>query len=60
MLMWLSPGWVRDSGVRLDCMAQRRTQPASQDNVFHTLLGFFDTRTTVYQPDLDLLAGCRG
>jgi lipid A ethanolaminephosphotransferase len=41
-------------------MAQRRTQPASQDNVFHTLLGFFDTRTTVYEPKLDLLAGCRG
>jgi lipid A ethanolaminephosphotransferase len=60
MLMWLSPGWVRDSGLRLDCMAQRRTQPASQDNVFHTLLGFFDTRTTVYKPELDLLSGCRG
>ncbi|MET0936928.1 MAG: phosphoethanolamine--lipid A transferase [Luteibacter sp.] len=60
MLMWLSPGWVQDAGVRLDCMAQRRTQPASQDNVFHTLLGFFDTRTSVYEPKLDLLAGCRG
>ncbi|QDE40197.1 phosphoethanolamine--lipid A transferase [Luteibacter pinisoli] len=60
MLMWLSPGWIRDSGLRLDCMAQRRTQAASQDNVFHTLLGFFDTRTTVYKPELDLLSGCRG
>lgn len=60
MLMWLSPGWVRDSGVRLDCMAQRRVQPASQDNVFHTLLGFFGTRSEVYKPELDLLAGCQG
>lgn len=60
MLMWLSPGWVRDSGLRLDCMAQRRTQPASQDNLFHTLLGFFDTRSEVYKPELDLLAGCKG
>ncbi|QWT22345.1 phosphoethanolamine--lipid A transferase [Bacillus sp. NP157] len=60
MLMWLSPGWVRDAGIRLACVDQRRVQPASQDNVFHTLLGFFDTRTTVYKPDLDLLAGCRG
>lgn len=59
MLMWLSPGWVRDSGVQLACMDKRRTQPASQDNLFHTLLGFFGTRTTVYNPDLDLLAGCR-
>jgi len=60
MLMWFSDGWVRDSGLRLDCMAQRRVQPASQDNLFHTLLGFFGTRTTVYDPRLDLLAGCRG
>ncbi|MGF6493274.1 lipid A ethanolaminephosphotransferase [Luteibacter sp. 621] len=60
MLMWLSPGWVRDSGVRLDCMARRRTQPASQDNLFHTLLGFFDTSSEVYKPELDLLAGCKG
>lgn len=60
MLMWFSDGWVRDSGLRLDCMAQRRVQPASQDNLFHTLLGFFGTRTKVYKPDLDLLAGCRG
>jgi len=59
MLMWLSPGWMRDAGVRLDCMDQRRVQPASQDNVFHTLLGFFGTRTSVYKPELDLLAGCR-
>lgn len=59
MLMWLSPGWVRDAGVQLDCMAQRRAQPASQDNLFHTLLGFFDARTTVYVPKLDLLASCR-
>ncbi|HEY4294339.1 phosphoethanolamine--lipid A transferase [Luteibacter sp.] len=59
MLMWLSPGWVRDSGVGLDCMERRRVQPASQDNLFHTLLGFFGTRTTVYNPELDLLASCR-
>jgi lipid A ethanolaminephosphotransferase len=60
MLMWLSPGWVRDSGLRMDCVAQRRVQPASQDNLFHTLLGFFGTRTEVYKPELDLLAGCQG
>jgi lipid A ethanolaminephosphotransferase len=59
MLMWLSPSWVRDRGVNLDCMNRRRVQPVSQDNLFHTLLGFFGTQTTVYAPNLDLLAGCR-
>lgn len=60
MLMWFSPGWVSDTGMRLECLNQRRVQPASQDNLFHTLLGFFGTRTSVYKPELDLLSGCRG
>jgi lipid A ethanolaminephosphotransferase len=60
MLMWFSPGWVRDAGVRTACLDQRRVEPSSQDNLFHTLLGFFDTRTSVYVPALDLLGGCRG
>ncbi|MGN6481675.1 phosphoethanolamine transferase [Luteibacter sp.] len=60
MLMWLSPGWVRDSGLRMECVDRRRVQPASQDNLFHTLLGFFQAKTEVYRPELDLLAGCQG
>jgi lipid A ethanolaminephosphotransferase len=59
MLLWLSPGWQRDSGLQQACLDVRRMQPASQDNVFHTMLGLFDVRTLLYDKSLDLLAGCR-
>jgi lipid A ethanolaminephosphotransferase len=59
MLLWLSPGWQRDSGVQAACVDARKTQPSSQDNVFHTMLGLFDARTSIYRQSLDLLAGCR-
>lgn len=59
MLFWLSPGWRRDSGLQQACLDLRRTRPSSQDNVFHTVLGLFDVRTSLYEKSLDLLAGCR-
>lgn len=59
MLLWLSPGWQRDDGLQRTCLDVRRTQPASQDNVFHTMLGLFGVRTSLYDKSLDLLAGCR-
>lgn len=30
-------------------------KPYSQDNLFHTLLGFFDVKTSVYKEDMDIL-----
>jgi len=41
--------------VDLSAMRQLRDQPLSHDNIFHTLLGFFEIRTDVYDPKLDLL-----
>lgn len=54
MLAWLSAGAPRRLGLdRLDlqCAAQA---PLSHDNLFHTLLGFFDVSTAAYRPSLDL------
>ncbi|WP_269531099.1 phosphoethanolamine transferase [Chitinimonas sp. BJYL2] len=59
MVMWMTPGFAQPLGLRTDCLRQRASQPASHDNVFHTVLGLLDVRTSVYQPDYDLSAGCR-
>jgi lipid A ethanolaminephosphotransferase len=37
-----------------------RDKPLSQDNLFHSMLGLLEVKSSVYQPDLDLFAGCRG
>ncbi|MCS7101707.1 MAG: phosphoethanolamine transferase, partial [Burkholderiaceae bacterium] len=41
------------------CFAQRARQPASHDNLFHSLLGMFDVQTPRYDASRDLLARCR-
>ncbi|MGZ5180082.1 MAG: phosphoethanolamine transferase [Ramlibacter sp.] len=59
MVAWLSPSFVRDTGLDEGCLRAHATQPASHDNLFHSLLGAFDVRTKAYDPGMDLLRPCR-
>ena len=58
-VMWLSPAFRAGSGIDEACVRMRSAQPVSHDNLFHTLLGSFSVRTSVYDPALDVLAACR-
>ncbi|HTH79882.1 MAG TPA: phosphoethanolamine--lipid A transferase [Ramlibacter sp.] len=58
-VLWMSPAFRSDVGVDEACMRTRAAQPVSHDDLFHTLLGVFDVRTSVYDPKLDIFAGCR-
>lgn len=60
MLMWLSDGAWRATGIDPTCLRRRATQPASHDHLFHTLLGLLDVRTQLYDTAWDLTAACRG
>jgi len=42
-----------------DCLSLRASKPASHDDLFHTALGLMAVQTSVYEPKLDVLAGCR-
>jgi lipid A ethanolaminephosphotransferase len=59
MLLWLSPRYQQAFAVDTDCIAGRREQSVSQDNLFHSMLGLLDIETRVYDAKLDLFAGCR-
>jgi lipid A ethanolaminephosphotransferase len=59
LVMWLSPAFRRDFGVDEACLRRRAEQPASHDNLFHSLLGVLDVQTSAYQRPLDLFAPCR-
>ena len=52
-VMWLGPAIRRD--VDLSQIEQQRNQRWSHDNVFATLLGFFEMRTQAYLPTMDIL-----
>ena len=59
MFLWFSPSWQRDQRLDTRCLKQRASQPASQDNLYHSVLGLFEVKTSVYKPQLDLLSGCQ-
>ena len=60
MVMWLSDGFRAAAGIDTACLKQRAAQPASHDNLFHTLLGLLDVQTRLYAPDWDLTRACTG
>ncbi|MCS6922725.1 MAG: hypothetical protein NZM07_12575, partial [Elioraea sp.] len=56
---WLPPETARALQLDAACFAQRARQPASHDNLFHSLLGMFDVQTPRYDAGRDLFAPCR-
>jgi lipid A ethanolaminephosphotransferase len=59
MVIWVSPGLAASAGLDLACLRARAQQPASHDNLFHSVLGLLDVRTRVREPALDLFQPCR-
>ena len=60
MLMWFSPAFALHANLNLACLRYHAEgTPYSHDNIYHAVLGLFDVRSSVYQRDLDLFAGCR-
>jgi len=56
MIFWFGRNY--DDADR-QAMAAMRDRPFSHDNVFHTLLGFFEIDSEVYAGEMDLLANSR-
>lgn len=52
-LMWFGKHYDIDKGL----VARRRQEAWSHDNYFHTVLGFMEIETDVYEPDLDIIRG---
>ncbi|MDE4079393.1 MULTISPECIES: phosphoethanolamine transferase EptA [Enterobacter cloacae complex] len=59
-MFWLSADYVKNFGVNTDCLRDHAAKDAvSQDNLFATVLGMMNVKSTVYQPQLDILSQCR-
>lgn len=58
MVMWFSPGLTASRGIDIDCMKREARAPASQDNLFHSVLGLMQVATSAYDPGLDLIGRC--
>lgn len=60
MVWWLSQRWMSSRNVDRSCLRARLSEPASHDNVFSSVLGLMQVRTSAYDPSMDLLSGCTG
>ncbi|CAG9296234.1 phosphoethanolamine transferase [Celerinatantimonas diazotrophica] len=61
LMVWLSPGIQKESGINLKCMKSysKKTDYFSQDNLFDSLLGIMDVKTSIYRPQQDIFNYCR-
>jgi len=59
LLMWLSDGYRSRAQIDSACVGARAAQPASHDNLYHTVLGALALKSGAYRADEDLLAKCR-
>lgn len=59
MLMWFSPTFADRFKFSVQCLSASAKQPASHDNVFHSVLGMLDIRTSARNPKLDLFGSCK-
>ena len=58
MMLWMSDGFTDRFRIDRACLAARRDQELSHDNVFHSVLGMLDVDTAVLNPKLDLFHAC--
>lgn len=59
MVAWFSGGYQASTGLAATCVARRRGEAASHDNLFPSVLGLLGVATRDYRRELDLFAGCR-
>lgn len=59
-VFWTNGHFENPLGLNKTCLAETAGLPRSHDNLFHTVLGMMNVSTDVYDPQLDILAGCRG
>jgi lipid A ethanolaminephosphotransferase len=59
MVMWFSAGFPASFALDDGCIGKVAATPLSHDNIFHTLLGLLDVKTSVYAREMDFSAKCR-
>ncbi|MCP8464336.1 phosphoethanolamine--lipid A transferase [Pseudomonas sp. ZM23] len=60
MVMWFGNGALGSLGIDRGCLeGKAKADELSHDNLFHSVLGLYGVRTSLYQPDLDIFHSCR-
>ncbi len=57
-LNWFSPDFVAAQKLDLACLQKNASQRITHDNLFHSVLGLLDVKTTLHNTKLDVYASC--
>jgi lipid A ethanolaminephosphotransferase len=58
LLWWMSEPYASSAKLTPECVASKRQDSFSHDNVFHSLLGMFQIKTSLYQASKDMFRSC--
>lgn len=58
-IVWLSQGFADSFGIDKACLKQHSSEEYSHDDLFHSVLGIMSVKTSVYEKNHDVFAGCR-
>jgi len=59
MIVWMSDTFENRFGIDKKCMADKRDDAFSHDNLFHSLLGMLDIKTEAHDAGLDIFSTCK-
>jgi lipid A ethanolaminephosphotransferase len=59
MILWMSDAFKSRFAFDQNCLAAKKGSTFSHDNLFHSLLGMLDIKTSEHDPALDIFASCR-
>lgn len=57
-ILWLSNGFSDSFGLDAECIKRQRNAAYSHDNLFHSVLGMLDVKTSAYEADHDIFSQC--
>lgn len=57
--LWLSNNYEKANAIDTDCLKKNSADAYSHDNLFHTVLGILNVKTSVYNSDLDMIKPCK-
>lgn len=56
MIFWGSDSYLKKKGIERELLAKHLDDQFSHDNLFHTILGLFQIKSTVYRQELDIFS----
>ncbi|TAG26502.1 MAG: phosphoethanolamine--lipid A transferase [Burkholderiales bacterium] len=57
-LNWFSPEFASTQKLDIACLQQNSAKRITHDNLFHSVLGLLDVKTSLHSPKLDVYAPC--